>query len=101
MYDDEDKEWFMNMLVHENANFTIIENEQYWIIHCSSKPQIFKNLQLEVNYLGMTRFMQIILMITPHLINEFLKGDTRWVLILKLWTHLLPMIYIFFVDEMF
>jgi hypothetical protein len=29
MYDDEDKEWFMNMLVHENANFTIIENEQY------------------------------------------------------------------------
>jgi hypothetical protein len=29
MYDDEDKEWFMNMLVHENVSFTIIENEQY------------------------------------------------------------------------
>jgi hypothetical protein len=71
MYDDEDKEWFMNMLVHENVSFTIIENEQYWIIHYGSKPKKILNLQPEVNYLGMTRFMQIILMITPYLINEF------------------------------
>jgi hypothetical protein len=93
--------WWRQGMVHENVSFTIIENEQYWIIHCSSKPKKILNLQPEVNYLGMTRFMQIILVITPYLIIELKKGDTIWVLILKLWTHLLPMIYIFFVDEMF
>lgn len=67
MYDDEDKEWFMNILVHENVSFTIIENEQYWITHCGYKPKNFHNLQPKVSYLSMTQSMQIIFNDNPIL----------------------------------
>jgi hypothetical protein len=72
MYKDEDEDWFINMLVQENANIAIAKHEHP--IHGD-----LEDLQicLEISNFGMIGFMSTTFMKTLCMIGDYLEGDKR------------------------
>jgi hypothetical protein len=67
MYEDEDEDWFINMLVQENASIAI----------CNTQSMVALDLEdlqiwLKIDNLGMIRFMLTIFLKTMCMMGDYL-----------------------------